>query len=165
MPIARRHLLAVAAVVLPVQAAWPQTARVPTVTRLVKIFLDLEAQLARAAHGGDAAALRSLLADDFEMRVAQRPGVPTPRAEWLAALARRPAPAAEIEQIAAHDHGAVVDVSFLLRPADGAPLFIVDTWARAGDGWRLQVRYAAPVAREARLVPGESDEAVIPKKY
>jgi hypothetical protein len=73
--------------------------------------------------------------------------------------------AGEIEQIAAHDHGAVVDVSFLLRPAEGAPLFIVDTWAKVGDGWRLQVRYAAPVARAVQRVPGEGDEAVIPKKY
>ena len=56
------------------------------------------------------------------------------------------------------------DVSFLLRPADGAPLFIVDTWARAGESWRLQVRYAAPVAPGGRPVPGESEEPVIPKK-
>jgi hypothetical protein len=160
-----RRLLLAAAVALPAATAWSQSARVPTVTRLVKVFLDLEAQLAQAAHGNDVAALRALLADDFEMRVAQRPGVPTPRAEWLAALARQPAPAAEIEQIAAHDHGAVVDVSFLLRPAEGAPLFIVDTWAKVGDGWRLQVRYAAPVARAVQRVPGEGDEAVIPKKY
>ncbi len=161
----RRRLLAALAVALPLPAAWAQTGRVPIVTRLVKSLLELETRLAQAASAGDAATLQTLLADDFEMRVARRPGVPTPRAEWLATLARQPAPPAEIEQIAAHDHGAVVDASFVLRSAKAVPLFIVDTWTRDGDAWRLKVRYAAPVARNAPRVPGESDEAVIPKKY
>lgn len=165
----RRRLLGAAALVLPLPAAWSQTGRVPIVTRLVKILLGFETRLAQAASTGDAAGLQALLADDFELRSARRPGVPTPRAEWLAALAREPAPQAEIEQAAAHDHGAVVDLSFLLRPTGEAPktvpLFIVDTWAKDGDGWRLKVRYAAPVARNAPRVPGEGDAAVIPKKY
>jgi hypothetical protein len=91
--------------------------------------------------------------------------VPTPRAEWLAALARQPAAPAEIEQVAAHDHGTVADVSFVMRSAKELPLFIVDTWIKDGDSWRLKVRYAAPVARNAPRVPGESDDAMIPKKY
>jgi len=160
----RRRLLAALAAALPLPAARAQTGRVPIVTRLVKSLLEFETRLAQAASAGDAATLQTLLADDFEMRVARRPGVPTPRAEWLAALARRPAPPAEVEQIAAHDHGAVVDVSFVLRSAKAAPLFVVDTWIKDGDSWRLKVRYAAPVARSAPRVPGESDEAVIPKK-
>ena len=160
----RRWLLGATAVAL-LPAAWSQTGRVPIVTRLVKSLLEQENRLAQAAGNGDAAALQALLADDFEMRSARRPGVPTPRAEWLAALARQPTPPGEIEQAAAHDHGAVADLSFLWRPPKGAPLFIVDTWAKEGDGWRLKVRYAAPVARDAQPVPGESDAAVIPKKY
>jgi len=161
----RRTLLAAAALACLPIGARAQTGRVPIVTRLVKSLLELETRLAQAASAGDAATLQALLADDFEMRVARRPGVPTPRAEWLAVLARQPAPLAEIEQIAAHDHGATADVSFVLRSAKAMPLFIVDTWTKEGDSWRLKVRYAAPVARNAPRVPGESDEAVIPKKY
>lgn len=170
-PITRRRcLLGTAFLAVPWRAAWSQTARVPTVTRLVKVFLDLESQLLQAQRGGDAAALQPLLADDFEMRVARRPGTPIPRAEWLAAVDRRKPPEAVIEQMAAHEHGAVVDVSFLLRPTDaqaGAPLFVVDTWAKDGPAWRLKVRYAAPVGTAALRVPGEgeADEAPIRKKY
>lgn len=165
----RRRLLAAAAWCCLPRTGRAQGTRVPIVTRLVKTLLEFESRLAGAASAGDAAALQALLADDFEMRTARRPGVPTPRAEWLAMLAREPAPPAEIEQIAAHDHGSVVDLSFLLRPAGAAskaaPQFIVDTWARDGDSWRLKVRYAAPVARDAQRVPGEGDAAVTPKKY
>ena len=164
----RRWLMAAA--LLPLPAAWAQTTRVPTVTRLVKLFLDLETQLQQAAHTGDAAALAALLADDFELRVARRPGTPVARAEFLAAMARKPPPEAAIEQIAAHDHAAVVNVSFLLRPVGasrkGLPtLFVVDTWSREGEVWRLRVRYAAAVGVDDRGLPGEGDAAPIDKRY
>ena len=159
-------------------AAWPlaapaQTARVPIVTRLVTALLEHESRLAQAASAGDAAALQALLADDFEMRVASHPGAPTPRAEWLAAIARQPAPPAEIEQMAVHDHGVVAVASFVLRPVGGdrhaTPLFVVDTWARDGEAWRLKVRYAAPIAasggRRAGLVPGDAGDTTLPKKF
>lgn len=172
----RRHWLMGA---LALALTWPAassaqgTAAVPTVTRLVKIFQQLETQFAQAAHAGDTAVLEALLADDFELRVARRPAEPVPRAEWLAAIQQHPAPDARIEQMAAHDHGAIVDVSFLLRPVSvgsntssgAAPLFVVDTWARDGDGWRLKVRYAGVVASSAQRVPGEGTTGVVPKKY
>lgn len=172
----RRHwLLGALALVL----AWPAassaqgTTAVPTVTRLVKVFQQLETQFAQATHAGDAAALESLLADDFELRVARRPGEPVARAQWLAAIKQQPAPDARLEQMAAHDHGTVVDVSFLLRPVAAgsrtsgaeAPLFIVDTWARDGDAWRLKVRYAGVVGTGAQRVPGEGATGAVPKKY
>ena len=167
---ATRRRWLVAAALLPLSAAWAQGTRVPTVTRLVKVFLDLETQLQQAARGSDAAALAALLADDFELRVARRPGTPVARAEFLAALARKPPPEAAIEQIAAHDHGAVVNVSFLLRPVGAGrkgppPIFVVDTWAREGEVWRLRVRYAAAVGVDDRALPGEGDAAPIDKRY
>ncbi|MGE5117463.1 MAG: hypothetical protein ACM3N6_13340, partial [Betaproteobacteria bacterium] len=107
-----------------------------------------------------------LTTDDFELRVARRPGVPVARAEWLGALAARRPGEASVEQMAVHDHGAVADVSFLLRPAEAgaAPLFVVDSWRREGGGWKLQVRYAAPVAPDAGPVPGEDAAPTIDKK-
>lgn len=160
----RRRGFIAALVALPL-AARAQTARVPIVTRLVKALLDHETRLAQAASTGDAATLQALLADDFEMRVAQHPGAPTPRAEWLASIARHPPASAEIEQIAAHDHGAVAVVSFVQTAKAGPALFVVDTWAKDGDAWRLKVRYAAPLGRGAARVPGDASDTTIPKKY
>jgi hypothetical protein len=150
------------------------TTAVPTVTRLVKVFQELETQFAQAARAGDTAALEALLTDDFELRVARRPAEPVARAQWLAAIKQQPAPDARIEQMAAHDHGAVVDVSFVMRPVVAgppkrgteAPLFIVDTWARDGDAWRLKVRYAGVVGTSTQRVPGEGTATgAVPKKY
>jgi hypothetical protein len=144
---------------LPAMPALAQaTGRVPTVTRLVRIFLDHEQALLRAQQAGAKTEFDRLLADDFELRSASKPGTPVARAEWLAAIAARPTPDWAIEQMAAHDHGAVVVVSFLMRPpvakAGVVPIFVVDTWAQAGEDWQLKTRYAAPVGAAA-AVPGE----------
>jgi hypothetical protein len=146
-----------------------QTARVPTVTRLVKLFLDLEAELLLAQRDGDRAALERRLADDFEMRVGAKPGEPVPRNDWLdGALAHKP-PLMEIEQMAVHDQGSAALVSFLLRPPGPreVPTFVVDTWVRRGDAWCLAVRYAAPVPPNGPRVIGEgaASAPVIPKRY
>lgn len=173
----RRHWMlgALASVLTWPAASFAQgSTAVPTVTRLVKVFQQLETQFAQAARAGDTAALEALLADDFELRAARRPGEPVARAQWLAAIQQQPAPDARIEQMAAHDHGAIVDVSFLLRPVAAgpakrgteAPLFIVDTWARDGDAWRLKVRYAGVVGSSPQRVPGEgAATGATPKKY
>jgi hypothetical protein len=163
----RAALLAATAALLPL-LAHAQTSRVPTVTRLVKLFLDLEAELLMAQRDGDARALEDRIAMDFEMRVAARPGQPIPRADWLRNTLAHKAPAMEIEQMAVHDEGQAAVASFLLRPhgSRAAPLFIVDTWVRNGDDWRLQVRYAAPVPARSPRVMGEGEpEPVIPKRY
>ena len=141
-----------------------QPGRVPTITRLVRDFLDLEARLLDAQRRGDRAALEQLLADDFELRVARRPGTPVPRAEWLDTVLRAPLPAGEsvIEQMAVHEHAAAMIASFLLRRQHAdtkgpSTLFVVDTWVRAGERWTLATRYAAPVLPGAPLVPGDPD--------
>jgi hypothetical protein len=146
-------------VTLPAKPVLAQaTGRVPTVTRLVRIFLDHEQALMRAQQAGAKSEFDRLLADDFELRVASKPGTPVARAEWLAAIAARAPQDWAIEQVAAHDHGAVVVVSFLMRTAVAkagvATIFVVDTWAQAGDDWQLKTRYAAPVGAAA-VVPGE----------
>jgi hypothetical protein len=152
-------------VLLPATPALAQaTGRVPTVTRLVRIFLDHEQDLLRAQQAGAKTEFDRLLADDFELRTASKPGTPVARAEWLAAIAARPTPSWAIEQMAAHDHGTVVVVSFLMRPAVAkagvAPIFVVDTWVQAGDDWQLKTRYAGVVGAAA-VVPGEPDASAV----
>lgn len=166
----RRLLLAGAGLQLSSLAA-AQPGRVPTVTRLVRNFLDLESSLLDAQHRGDRAALEQLLAPDFELRVARRPGTPVPRAEWLDAVLRPPLPAGQfvIEQMAVHEHTGAMVASFLLRPEHaegrGAPtLFIVDAWVRAGERWTLATRYAAPVPKDAPRVPGDADTPTLRKR-
>src|SRR5215470_11353881 len=72
----RRVLLAAVALTFLLLVAMPSRAaderptggRVPTVTRLVALYLDREAALGDAIRGGDASALANLLTDDFELR-------------------------------------------------------------------------------------------------
>lgn len=131
-------------------APWPLAAlaqvrlRSQTMTRLVRRFLDLETALIDAQRSRDGAALGHLLTDDFEQRDAAQPGQPTPRAEWLAAALGQWPGETWLEQMAVHDRGDTMLVSFIARPSAGPAVFLVDAWIRAGDGWRLQVRYRAP---------------------
>jgi Domain of unknown function (DUF4440) len=114
------------------------TGRIPTVSRLVQVFSRLELELTDAASRGDAAVLDRLVADDFETRSARAPGVPTPRAEWLAA-ARDTAPHAPSE-MAVRALGDVAIVSFRMGPVAEAR-FVVDVWTQTARGWRVVARY------------------------
>lgn len=141
-----------------------QTSRVPTVTRLVKIFTDLEARLDAQAHSSDGAALAQMVDPAFEMRVGSSPGVPVPRDDWLRQA--RTASAAPIEQMAVHDFGAVAVVSFRRGPpagGSGGAAFIVDVWNRVGDGWRLATRYASDAASDS--IPAIASPPTIDKRY
>jgi hypothetical protein len=142
-------------------------ARTPTVTRLVQAFGELESRLDAAARAGDAQTLDRLLAADFELRNAARPGVPLPRARFIERMQAQPAAPARTEQMAVHDFGATAVVSFVLRhDPDAASLFVVDVWGKVGDDWRLEVRYAGPggtAAQSDAPMPDRSDN--LPKKY
>src|SRR5439155_21513382 len=145
-----------------------QTGRSPTVTRLVKIFLDREEDLLDAARAHDSARLDALLSERFEMRVGHEPGAPVPRADWIASAMRGETHEFHIEQMAVQDIAPLAVASFLLRPAkagkDAPPLFIVDTWEPDGSNWRLRVRYVATVAGPRRGVPGDAPPLKIEKK-
>lgn len=143
-------------------------ARTPTVTRLVTAFSDLESRLDTAARTHDAEALVRLLAPDFEVRSAVRPGVPVTRAQFVEQMAANASPAALIEQMAVHDLGVAAIVSFEMRyGADAAPLFVVDVWGRAGNEWQLQVRYAGLGGIRAAHPGAPAPDAAntLPKKY
>src|SRR5262245_33301757 len=103
-------LLAAVAFSAPAQDAAP--GRVPTVTRLVKMFSELENTLGATLQRADAAGVDKLVAEDFELRVASMPGNPTPRAEWIRLSLGKASPY-RIEQMAVHDFGNVCVVSFL----------------------------------------------------
>jgi uncharacterized protein DUF4440 len=120
------------------------TTRIPTVTRLVKQFYELETTLAAKLAARDVAALDGLLDANFEVRRDAMPGVPIPRDEWLRSAADVATP--KLDQIAVHDFGAVAVVSF--RQVDAKPSskaakqrMIVDCWTRSGERWLLTVRY------------------------
>jgi hypothetical protein len=159
-------LLAAMLSAVPAEAADPPagTAGVPTVTRLVKIFLDKEAAVGAAIRAADATALGALLTDDFELRDGSRVATPVPREEWMRdALASRNS-GGEIHGMAVHDFGTVAIASFTQTMATGEVL-VVDVWRAAAGDWKLAVRYsgnAGVVRPRAERSPRQQE---IPKKY
>jgi hypothetical protein len=128
-----------------------QEGRVSTVTRTVKQFGDLERQLQTAS---DANTKSALMVDDFEERVCSAPGVPIPRAEWLA----QPASQGKLTQEAVHEYGPIAIYS-ALRSVQGSDEMLVDTWRQEANNWKLAVRYRCP----ASGTKPESQE--LPKRY
>lgn len=130
----------------------------PVPTRTVAIFTKLENALIDAAQRHDADALSHLVSDDFEIRSAPVPGVPTARDEALQAWMQVPAQPSAIGQMAVHEYGDLMVVSFVWKRGEGAAasqsFFVVDTWKRAGADWKVAVRYAAPLVDGAAAVPG-----------
>jgi ketosteroid isomerase-like protein len=162
-----RSVLAVLAFAAVPALAQPAPSHIPTVTRLVKVFSQLEAQLVTNAHGKDASALDAMLDPSFEMRVGDAPGTPVPRAEWMRMARVAPNVQPQIGEMAVHDFGDVALVSFRQAVAadrGGKPTsahFIVDCWKREGDGWKLAVRYRS----EVRVAAGTRAKPAVDKRY
>ena len=143
----------------PTSAQTPSPAtRIPTVTRLVKVFSDLEAQLNAKLAARDTAAVERMLEADFEMRIASTPGAPIPRDAWVRQSLGTTGEAS-IDQMAVHDFGSVAVVSFRqtgsgvqAAPAR-APIFVVDCWKPAEGGWKLATRYLSSATAPASLAP------------
>jgi hypothetical protein len=139
--------------------AQPAGSQIPVVTRLVRIFLDYEQRLFDAVSRRDADAIGRLLADDFEMRVASRPGQPIPRADWIAQRLNEPAAATVISQMAVRDYGDVQIVSFLASAAlNGGrqrDLMVVDVWKLSGDDAVLKARYEGAGAAQSGGAPAK----------
>jgi hypothetical protein len=126
---------------------------VPTVTRLVKLFMDLEQTLDQQLARGDKA---DLVADNFEQRNGSAPGNPVPRAEWLPQMSR--IRLGEMSQMAVHDHGTLAVVSFLATRS-GKSAFVVDVWKNQQGQWLLATRYVSGTAEQPVPPP------LIPKKF
>jgi hypothetical protein len=143
--------------------------RVPTPTRNVMTFTELEKQWADAVQKRDTATLGKIVGDKFEVRSSAAPGVPTPREDSLKQSMSLPPFASSIGQMAVHEYGDLMVVSFLWQidaPKNAGVaqrVFVVDTWKRNGDNWQVQVRYAAPVDTTAS-VPGVSAPSPAPQK-
>ncbi len=153
------YLLSFCALTEPSLAAQgePATSRIPTVTRLVQLFMGLEATLIDAQLKGDTAGLGALLTDNFEMRIDAWPGEPIPRAEWLKRVLEQRR-AGQPEQMAVHDYGDIAIASFLLKVEGNTKqptgVFIVDVWHRASGDWKLATRYAASGTASSQHIPG-----------
>ncbi|MES2073152.1 MAG: nuclear transport factor 2 family protein [Pseudomonadota bacterium] len=144
---------------------------VPTVTRTVQLFSTLENEWIDAVQSRDVAAIKKILAEDFELRSASAPGRPTPREESISRSLQDAPFTSDIEQMAAHDYGNTVVVSFLWKldvaKSSSLPhkIFVVDTWKQVDGNWRVSTRYAAPVEGPAKNVPGmDPVEPTIKKK-
>jgi hypothetical protein len=167
-----RHVLAPLALVLAAPAlAQPSshTTAVPTVTRLVKMFTELERGLADKTREKDGTALDALLDPSFEMRDASAPGVPVPRDAWIRDARTSSGEPPRIEQMAVHDFHEVAIVSFrevavTARSTRRAQeRFIVDCWKRDGDAWKLAVRYVSDAS--ARPADRPRSPRTIDKRY
>lgn len=136
--------------------------RIPSVTRWVHSFAELEKKLNVAMRTHDAQRLGLFLARGFEQRIAGEPGIPIPRADWLRQVLAEPDRNFGLADMAVHAYGklAIVSYTWTLWPAKQtqAPkkqrIFVVDSWRREHDGWKLAVRYAAPVGDLTERVPG-----------
>jgi hypothetical protein len=160
-------LLLLAFVVMPSLAAdeRPAGGRVPTVTRLVALYLDLETEVNIAIRNGDGSALGNLLTDDFELRAGNRAAAPVPRAEWIREVLRTHEAGDSIEHMAVHDYATVAVVSFTMN-AKAGPIFVIDVWRVEGPQSRLAVRYASPAGTSQFAIPGAGvPESEIPKKF
>lgn len=151
------------------QPSAPGAQRIPTVSRAVMQFADLERELADAVRAHDATRLKRLLAEDFEQRDANAADAPTPRAQWLAHLPPAFADAAQ-ERFAVHDYGDTAVVSFTLTLPAGSghaePMpadFVVDIWRKSGARWQLAARYLG-AGDAARRFPGSAPQQAPPKK-
>jgi len=143
----------------------PTGGRVPTVTRLVKLFTELEVALADAVRIGDARRVQQLLTDDFEMRTGSASATPIPRADWLAEMMRTRNPGQAPTRMAVHDLNGAAIVSFTSGEGPNA-VFVVDVWRSVDNDWRMAIRYAAPAGTAAFPIPGAGAAAPeIPKKY
>src|SRR5438045_4342144 len=89
----------------------PTGGRVPTLTRLVKLFTERESALADAIRAGDAQRAQSFLADDFEMRTGATASNPIPRMEWLSEVTSLRDPGEDASQMDVHDLNGVLIVS------------------------------------------------------
>ena len=125
-------------------------------TRSVSKYLGLERALQEGLTDRKRASVRTLLADDFELRTAASPDV-IAADEWLRRELASPEHDHLVQDLAVRELDDVAVVSFLLEPAHVRPagravvtMFVVDVWRQSPS--KLMSRYivqpaAAPAPR------------------
>jgi ketosteroid isomerase-like protein len=145
--------------------------RIPSVTRWVRIFSELESKLSEAVRQRDTQTVSQLLTDDFEMRVGGMPGNPIPRAAWIRQSFDELKLQSSFEQMAVHNYNNIAIVSFLWtvtsdkQPGTKRRIMIVDTWKQQANVWKLAVRYAASGEESGAAIPaGKPPASIFEKK-
>jgi len=142
--------------------------KVPTMTRLVKIYGELESNLTMAILGLDGSKIDELLTEDFEQRTPLTADDPTPRAEWLAACSKdaKVLNAVILSKMAVRDLGSSVVASFVMvdRNHQKQPLFFVmDVWIEQQGHQQLKNRFLSPIGDRSPTSlcerPSKSNEA------
>ena|SRR5947209_14348723 len=127
----------------------PLAPKIMTATRQVTLFTGLEKQLLAGIQKKDQAALKGLLADDFEIWMPNGDAIATE--DWLpGVLGKFNLKSFRISQMSVRDFGDTAIVKFMRsQKADfqgkdeSGEYFVVDVWRKAGDSWQLSDRYVS----------------------
>jgi ketosteroid isomerase-like protein len=130
----------------------PLSPRITTATRQVSTFSALEKQLLAAVQKKDAAAVRSLLSEEFALHL---PDSDVMSAEdWMASVMSkdyelksfivRQVDVADLGDAALVSYDRVQDSTFNGQ-SDGGEFFVTDLWRKDGDKWKLSDRYVTKV--------------------
>ena len=126
--------------------------KIVTATRQVTLFSGLEKQLLTGIQKKDQAALKTLLADDFEIWMPNSDAVAME--DWLpVVLGKFSLKSFRISQMSVRDFGDTAIVKFMRsQKADfqgkdeSGEFFVVDVWKKSGDSWQLSDRYVSKVS-------------------
>jgi ketosteroid isomerase-like protein len=130
----------------------PLVPKIMTATRQVTLFTGREKQLLVGIQKKDQAALKGLLADDFEIWMPNGDALATE--DWLpAVLSKFNLKSFRISQMSVRDFGDTAIVKFMrsqkadFRGKDeSGEYFVVDVWRKAGDSWQLSDRYVSKIS-------------------
>ena len=126
--------------------------KIVTATRQITLFSGLEKQLLTGIQKKDQAALKTLLADDFEIWMPNSDAVAME--DWLpVVLGKFSLKSFRISQMSVRDFGDTAIVKFMRsQKADfqgkdeSGEFFVVDVWKKSGDSWQLSDRYVSKVS-------------------
>lgn len=123
---------------------------IPSVTRLVKLYSDAEMNLQETILQGNVEKIRQSIADNFEYRSGNNPGVPVPREEWIKTMLQHPEwMSRSITQVAAREIGDITILSFKwasknkTSQSSNHEMFVVDVWRGGENNSLLLARYSA----------------------
>jgi ketosteroid isomerase-like protein len=133
-----------------------------TATRQVTVFSGLEKQLLQAVQKKDAAAIKTLVTDDFSVRMPDAD--PMAVDDWIDSVMSKDFTLKSfvVRQVDAVDLGDAAVVKFdrvqestFKGQNDGGEFYVVDIWRKSGDTWKLSDRYVSLVSATAFMPKGD----------